>query len=222
MTRNARVWMGVCALVMGLGTGEAFAAPFTQGFAGEIAWVREFSNNVLVPVAQQEFAPSFHVGDDVTGAIGYDTSLADLDASTHGRYLGASLGIQLPQAGLSISRNSSSVEIRVLDNTSNPDDQFNVFPDGIDTFLNAVGLPTPLSFWLVLFGTTSMLSDDHLPTTSIDWNFGNVSMNLRARDGSERQLLIGFQRAAVPEPATWMLVGCGLLGVTRMVKRGQR
>ena len=88
------------------------------------------------------------------------------------------------------------MQISSFNDTQNPDDQFFAFVDGVVAFSGNEDLPVPLSFSIRLFGNTSMLADDQLPTGNVDWSFGNISFDFSATDGTKRQVLMTF----VPTP----------------------
>jgi hypothetical protein len=90
-------------------------------------------------------------------------------------------------------------------------DQFMAYVNGVDSFSNNVGLPNPTSFEVLLFGNTSMLANVQLPTSPLNWIYGNAMFNFTDNAGYTREVLMEFSR--VPEPTTILLLGLGLIGV---------
>lgn len=160
--------------------------------AGEFIKEDAASSAVPVPVDQWQFASSFSLGKTITGFIAYEPNQPDIDPSSYGTYRIGTLSVNIPELGLAVSRSSSTMQISVFDNTPNPDDQFFAHVDGVDSFSNNVGLPNPVRFWVLFTGNTSMLANDLLPTSPLDWFFGNVSFHFIDTDGKERQVLLTF------------------------------
>ncbi|MBP7053671.1 MAG: VPLPA-CTERM sorting domain-containing protein [Phycisphaerae bacterium] len=209
------VVLSVCSWSM-----MAHASPVTQYFSAvELTVLGEYTNGVLVPVGQWEFAPSFATGTTVAGYIAYDTDQPDSNPGPYGTYGIGTLSVDIPEIGLSALRSSSNMQISVFDNTPNPDDQFFAYVSGVDSFSNGVGLPDPVSFSVLLFGDLSMLANDLLPTTPLEWTRGSVSFDFTASDGSGRQVLMTFLPSPVPVPGAVWLVGAGIAGVAALRRR---
>jgi len=187
------------------------AGVYNMTFSGvNLTVAGEYINAVPVAAANQEFAPKFLAGQTVTGAISYDTNQLDNDPSPNtGTYRIGSLFVNIPELNLTASRSSSSMQISAFNGLSN--DEFFAYVNGVDSFSNTVGLPNPTSFWGALYGPTSMLVDDQLPTSPLNWNYGNVSFNFLASDATTRQVLLLF--TPVPEPTAFTLIMVGLVGL---------
>ncbi|MEW8486238.1 MAG: hypothetical protein AB2705_13745 [Candidatus Thiodiazotropha sp.] len=197
------------------------AAVVSINFSGiNLNVIGEYINALPVPAADHEFAPMFQTGQTVTGSITYDTDQADQDPDPNtGTYRVGSLAVEIPEIGLMASVSSDFMQISAFNDVGNANDQFFAFENSIDSFTNDVGLPHPDSFSVLLFGNTSMLSDDTLPTENIDWTFGNLSFDFTSiEDGSKRQVLMTFSPAPVPLPAAVWLFGSALfmlIGIAR-------
>jgi hypothetical protein len=220
-TKISGLAIGVVTCVFSPGVhGALVALPFS---GNHLNLAGEFINGVPVPSGQEEFAPLFASGQTISASVTYDTNQPDTDASPNtGTYRIGMLSVSIPELGLAASRNSSSMQISAFDNC-NVCDQFFVFVSGADTFSSNVGLPTPSSFDVLIFGNASMLPNDHLPTNPLNWTFGNVSFDFVASDQTVRQVLMTFT-PAVPEPETYamLLAGLGLMGfVARRRKQEQ-
>jgi hypothetical protein len=204
----------IIGVVLGAGAAGLYAGVYSEDFSGvNLTVVGEYINAVPVPIANQQFAPKFNAGHTITGSIIYDPSQPDTDPNPNtGTYRIGTLIVNIPEIGLAASRASSSMQISAFNNTSNPDDQFFAYVNGVDTFLNSVGLPNPIAFDVLLFGNTSMLANDLLPTAMLNWNFGNVSFDFVAADNTTRQVWMTF--SPVPEPTAFGLIIVGLLAVT--------
>ena len=173
----------VLTMLFGLLMAVPVQAETIHFFGVQLNVVGEFINAVPVPLAQQEFAPSFQNGQTITGSIAYDTNQPDTDSDPNtGTYLIGMLSLNIPELGLSVSRSSNSMQISSFNDVGNVNDQFFAFVNGVDVFSNNVGLPSPTSFSVLLFGDTSMLADDQLPTSPLDWNFA-VSRPVACRGG---------------------------------------
>jgi hypothetical protein len=203
---------------------DALATPITLTFPGiQLSVVGEFINAVPVPVADQQFAPLFKGGQTITASVAYDTNQPDVDPSPNtGTYTIGTLSISIPELGLMASKSSNSMQISAFITPNN--DQFFAFADGVASFLNNVGLPNPVSFSAEFFGNTSMLVNDHLPTSPLAWTFGDASFDFVATDNTTRQVFLRFTPApnAVPEPSTFNLLGLGLATLVfgRKLRRG--
>jgi hypothetical protein len=212
----------VIAVIFAWSTGPS-ASMVSVNFSGEQFNVEgESINGEPVSVSEQEFAPLFQNGQTVNGSITFDTDQPDMDPDSNtGTYQIGALEVEIPELGLTASVSSNFMQISSFNEANNfPDDQFFASNDGVDSFSNDVGLPTPVSFFVLLFGDSSMLVDDNLPTSNLDWNFGNLSFSFIADDGSERQVFATFTPAApVPVPAAVWLFGSGLLGLFGVPKR---
>ncbi|MBK7364328.1 MAG: PEP-CTERM sorting domain-containing protein [Nitrosomonas sp.] len=205
---------------------ETHALPITQNFSGvQLDVIGEYTNGVPVSIGLWEFAPSFQLGQTVTGFIAYDTNQPDTDPGQYGTYRIGALSVDIPQLGLSVSRNSNNMQISAFDNTPNPDDQFFAYVNGVDSFSSNVGLPNPINFSVSLLGDTSMLTDDLLPISPLAWTFGGVSFDFLASDHSWRQVLMTFSpapAASVPEPVTIFLFGASIVGFVLTRVRGKK
>ena len=178
-------------------SGEVQAVLIQQKFSGvQLNVVGEYINGVPVDTSLWESAPSFQQAQTISGFIAYDTDQPDYDPGPYGTYRIGTLSVDIPDIGLNALRSSSNMQISAFDNTPNPDDQFFAYVNGVDSFTSNVGLPNPASFSISLFGSTSMLANDLLPTNQIDWTFGNSNFDFLASDGSWRQVLITFE----PDP----------------------
>jgi hypothetical protein len=201
----------------------ALATPVSIDFHSlRLEVVGEFINAVPVPDADVEFANLFGPSRTVHGSIGFDTNQPDVDPDPNtGTYRIGSLSLQIPEIGLLASRASNSMQISAFNNTPNPDDQFFAWVEGVDTFVNGVGLPDPVAFSALLFGDTSMLTSDQLPTGPLDWTWGNVSFNFIATDRTTRQVLLQFPPNEVPEPSSGGLLALALAGLG-LFRHGRR
>lgn len=177
--------------------------PITLTFSGtQVTVAGEYVNAVPVPANQQEFAPLFRGARSITATISYDTAQPDTDADPNiGTYRIGALSVSIPELGLNVARNGSSrVQISAFNDVENTNDQFFAAVRGVDTFSNNVGLPTPAAVNVLVFGNTSMLADDSLPTRALTWNRGNASFDFVASDNTERQVLLEFGPAAIQTP----------------------
>ena len=209
----------VVVFALGAWPGQLRAAGVTQQFDGINLHVSgEYINAVLVPAGDQEFAPLFAGAATVTVTYIYDTNQPDTDPDPDtGTYLVATLTVSIPEIGLAASKASSSMQLSVFNDTSNPDDQFFAYVDGVDTFSSGVGLPDPVSFSASVRGDTSMVPDDSLPTGPLNWYLGGVSFDFIASDSSKRQVAMTF--APLPEPTTLSLLAFGVVGLAGRRKR---
>jgi hypothetical protein len=184
--------------------GAANAVNVTLNFSGvRLYVVGEYIN--AVPVAQQQFAPLFQNGKTVTVSISYDASQPDTDPDPNtGTYKIGSLSVQIPEIGLSASRSSNNMQISAFNNTSSNNDQFFAYSNGVDSFSSSVGLQNPTDFEAEFFGNTSMLGNDLLPTSPLNWTSGSVSFFFTDTGGNWRQVLLSFSpvSATCPTPGT--------------------
>jgi hypothetical protein len=184
----------------------ANANPVTLNFYGvQLYVVGEFIGINPVPVGSQEFAPKFQNGQTVTVSISYDTNQPDYDSDPNtGTYKIGSLSVQIPEIGLSASRSSNSMQISAFNDVQGTNDQFFAYVNGVDSFSNSGGLPSPTSFDVLFFGNTSMLANDSLPTSPLNWTSGNVTFNFIASDNTSRQVLMSYGPAPVMiDPTKW-------------------
>jgi len=197
---------------------EVQAELIKQEFSGvELTVVGEYINAVPVDTSLWEFAPSFQQAQTVSGFIAYDTDQPDYDPGPFGTYRIGTLSVDIPDIGLSALRSSIGMQISTFDNAHDSVDQFFAYVHGVDNFSSNVGLPSPLSFYVSLVGSTSMLANDLLPTNPIDWYFGNVSFDFLASDNSRRQVFMTFE--PVPIPSAIILGSLGLTFSGWMLRR---
>jgi hypothetical protein len=210
----------VIAVIFAWSTGP-YASLVSVNFSGEQLNVGgEFINAVPVSVSEQEFASLFQNGQTVNGSITFDTDQPDIDPDPNtGTYQIGTLAVEIPELGLTASGSNSPIQISSFNDVDDFSDQFFADKDGVDNFSSDVGLPTPVSFFVSFIGNSSMLADDQLPTSNLDWNFAGLSFSFLASDGSERQVSMSFTPASVPVPAAVWLFGSGLLGLIGVVKR---
>jgi hypothetical protein len=197
----SKKWLTIVIMVLAFSV-EAYAEPITLNFhGGQLSVVGEFIN--AQPVALQEFAPSFQSGQTINISISYETNQPDTNPNdpTTGTYKIGSLSVNIPEIGLSAIRSSSSMQISSFNDTANPDDQFFAYVSGVDSYSNSAGLPSPTAFSVLLFGDTSMLANDQLPVSPLNWTFGNAIFDFTDSAGVERQVLLSFLPAFSP-PAT--------------------
>ena len=196
-------------------TGAVPSRPVTLNFSGVQQSVSEWipgsggAPPTSVPPAQQQFAPQFLNVEAVLVSLTYDANQLDTNPDPNtGTYSAGTLSVQIPQIGLSASRSSTNMQISTFLNVGTPpNDQFFAYVNGVDTFVNRVGLPNPTSFDALFFGDTSMLANDSLPTSPLNWTSGNVSFNFTASDGSTRQVLMNIIPAPPPPPTCTVSLG---------------
>ena len=205
MTRGVRAAIPLMFLFVVCFVSTSSADPVTLTFHGtEVSVAGEFTNGVPVPIAEQEFARLFAGSRSISATVNYDTNQLDVDPDPNtGTYLVGRLSVSIPEIGLTAIRASIAMQISAFNDVFNSNDQFFAGVNGVDTFVNNVGLPVPIpdtSFTLFAFGTTSMLADDRLPTQGLAWTFGNVSFNFLASNGTQRQVLLTFVPAITQTP----------------------
>ena len=217
MIKMSKIWLTIVITVFALSVG-AYAAPVTLNFYGEQLHVDgEFIGTV--PVSTPVYAPLFQNGQTIQLAITYDPSQSGTPGPFPNQelYSSGSLSVVIPELGLSASRSSTSAEISVALDVEPPpspaSDQLFYDGFGVDTFVNTASIPTPVDFWAIIFGTSAMFTSTQLPTGPLNWDFGNVSFFFASPDPEIHQVLLTFSPAPVPEPATMLLLGSGLLGL---------
>jgi len=192
-----KLYLALSALSVCVWSIETEAVQVSQAFYGvDVQVVGEFVNGTKVDDDSQEFAPLFLEAQTMSGSITYDTDQPDIwsEDAANGLYRIGTLSVSIEEIELDAVRSSTFMQISPFNGTWN--DEFFAYVNGIDDFSNAVFLPIPRSFWVSLYGSTSMLFDDQLPTNPIDWTFGNLSFSFLDDDGNTRQVLMTF----VPAP----------------------
>ncbi len=199
------------------------AEPVTLNFyGGQWSVVGEYINGVRVPDGSQEFAPLFQGGETINVSISYETNQPDTNPAdpNTGTYKIGSLSVNIPRIGLSAFRSSNSMQISSFNDTSNPDDQFFAYVSGVDSFANSVGLPSPVAFSVFIFGDTSMLANDQLPTSPLNWIHGDASFNFTDSAGVTRQVLLAYLPAA-SQPPPPILTGKGISNIDGVISPGE-
>jgi hypothetical protein len=200
-------------VVLALWTTSASAEIVKIGLNAEVTYVA-FSN-----WGDEEI----YVGDIITGSFTYDTDASDSNPlSTVGRYGYGTppFGIYLHLDGIPFQTDPDNVAFWVRVFNDFPGDIFYIISE---RNLPASGVPINSISWQIDDPSESVLSSTALPTTApvLDqWSVGPLSVTSGPRDAlilSARVTSV----ALVPEPATVLLLGLGILGL-RHLKRASR
>lgn len=232
-----RNWMiGRCvvlaALVLGVG-GRASAELVTFSFSGAITLVNDVNGN---------FGGGVRVGDVFTGTLVYDTATIDgLSDPGMGRYLYANrltntpfvspLGLTVRVGSLTFQPSYATSAFTVWTADNQPTTIPGVDGDGIEadqsTSLNGTTTIPGLTTLALLDRSQKVFSSDALPSglKASDFTeglfrvlvFGPGSTQVVALEGS-----LNLGDAAVPEPASVVLLGCGGLGLLACQSRRRR
>ncbi|WP_165068874.1 PEP-CTERM sorting domain-containing protein [Paludisphaera rhizosphaerae] len=232
-----RNWMaGRCvvlaAVVLGVG-GRASAELVTFNFSGTITVVNDVNGN---------FGGGVRVGDAFTGTLVYDTATIDgLSDPGMGRYLYANrltntpfvapLGLTVHVGSLTFQPSYATSAFTVWTADNQPTSIPGVNGDGIEadqpTSLDGATTIPGLTILSLLDRSQKALSSDALPLGLKGPEFtdglfrvtvfGPGSTEVVALEGS-----LNLGDAAVPEPASIVLLGCGGLGVLACQRRRRR
>jgi hypothetical protein len=191
----------------------SFTTQYTLSFSGAQLNIREYIlGGTPTLVSPGQFAPLFQNSNTAALSVSYDTGQTDTVPAdpNNGTYRIGSFSVQIPEIGLSVSRSSNNMQISTFLNTSNPPNavsQFFVDSNGVDSFSSNVGLPNPTDFSSTIFGNAAMLTNDSLPTSPLNWVYGDVSFRFIADDQTLRQVLITYSNPAISNTAVFQVEG---------------
>ena len=220
-----RNWMiGRCvvlaALVLGVG-GRASAELVTFSFSGTITLVDDVNSN---------FGGGVRVGDVFTGTLVYDTATIDgLSDPGMGRYLYANrltntpfvapLGLTVRVGSLTFQPSYSTSAFTVWTSDNQPTTIPGVDGDGIEADQS-----TSLTTLALLDRSQKVFSSDALPSGLKASDFTEGMFRVQVPGGGPFGVIalegsLNLGDAAVPEPASVVLLGCGGLGLLACQRR---
>ncbi|MEM7672581.1 MAG: PEP-CTERM sorting domain-containing protein [Verrucomicrobiota bacterium] len=171
-------------------------------------WAQTFSYTGSITSVFGDFSDDFNMGDTVNIAYQFDYSVMDSNSDPDvGNYFGATQLLTFSHLESGLSTNFSGGTTNIFNDTSNPDDQISIlgFTAAETSFLGGEVI-TFTEFGAS--GSTSMLSDDSLPTNFIEG--ASTSFSLGTNSFFTQ---INVTISPVPEPSTYaMLFGLVALG----------